>query len=372
MNTFEAIQQTVSSDIISGTTNVVLGRVTILAEYIAGILLAIAIAWNILISTFKKLQNKNHIGFIDKTELFRVIAIIIIIGIYPIISKFLVSSIDHINHYTAPKTEVSEQMRDMVENRMTEDNYLNLDAEIKSIEAFLKSGKGSGETRQLAEDVLTKLYNAKEQKTKDGVAINDDSSWKSTFMKLGNMANNPSIISTYIVGGIFRLISNLIRGLVMLFATVLFKLLIIVGPLAFAFSILPTFRDKIEQWFQTLLTVGLSFTTIHILDHLYFELMGNMWENMADVDSFDVLGKHILDFGLIISYSMVFWITSKFVGTSEAGRFISKGVGLTAMAIGGAVSMVGKVSTGGVSTGAGTVKNVISAGSKAVQNQNKE
>jgi hypothetical protein len=34
--------------------------------------------------------------------------------------------------------------------------------------------------------------------------------------------------------------------------------------------------------------------------------------------------------------------------------------------------MVGKVSTGGVSTGAGTVKNVISAGSKAVQNQNKE
>jgi hypothetical protein len=263
-------------------------------------------------------------------------------------------------------------MRDMVKDRMTEDNYLNLDEEIKSMEAFLESGKLSPETTSLVENVLTKLYNAKEQKEKDGVIINDDSSWKTTYMKIGHMINNPSIISTYIVGGIFRLISNLIRGLVMLFAIILFKLLIIVGPLAFAFSILPIFRDKIEHWFSTLLTVGLSFTTIHILDHLYFELMSNMWDNMAEVGSFDVLGKHIFDIGLIISYSMVFWITSKFVGTSEAGRFISKGVGMTAMAIGGVVSMAGKVSTGGASAGVGTVKNVISAGSKAVQNQNKE
>lgn len=373
MTDIEFIRNIVQSELIDGTTSMVLGRVTIIAEYIAGIFFIIAVGWNIITSTIKKLQNKNSPGFVNFQDLIRILTIMLLIGIYPIISNFLVSGIDHINSMTAPTTEMSKQMEQMVKDRNENKNYDDIKMKIEAAEALLASGKGSPEKRAALEDILQKARAALEQKESQGVIMDDDTSWKSTMIKVSNIAAKPSIGINYIIGGILRILANLIRGLVMMFAVVLFKILIIVGPLALAFSIIPSFRDKLEQWFQALLTVGFAFTTIHILDHLYYDMMATMWDEILSgtgegtASDFDIMGKIIFDLGLLIAYSMTFWITSKFVGSSEAGRFISKGIGLTAMAVGSVVSSIG-LSGGGAAAKGGTkaVKDAISVGSKAL------
>jgi hypothetical protein len=147
------------------------------------------------------------------------------------------------------------------------------------------------------------------------------------------------------------LIKVLITGL----ATAILKILICLGPLAIAFSILPLFRKGVEMWFSTIITTLFVFTTLNILEHI--QMAGLAYFKKEGIFAVASEGPYaMMTFELVnlILYTMAFWLTGKVVGKGDAGRVLSKTIGIAALAAGAAV-------TGGASAVAGGATSAGSA-----------
>jgi hypothetical protein len=118
----------------------------------------------------------------------------------------------------------------------------------------------------------------------------------------------------------------------------------------------PIFRNQIDVWFGTLITTGLVLTTMHLLDCFLYGLINII----SSADSFtfeDMYISNSINSAIVVMYLMSFWLTSKWIGKGDAGRFISKAVTLATMATVAAVG-VGAAAAGGAGKGA-SVGNVV-------------
>jgi hypothetical protein len=145
------------------------------------------------------------------------------------------------------------------------------------------------------------------------------------------------------LNSIAHIIVGLIQILIAGFAVIMFKILIIVGPLAFAFSILPCFEKQLSAWFGTLLNVGFVFTTLNIMEHIMCGIYSYVYKTPGTLfKPGDVL---VLDLVVIFSTLSCFWITSKFVGKGDGGRVLTKIISAAAatatLAVGAAATSAG-------------------------------
>ena len=149
---------------------------------------------------------------------------------------------------------------------------------------------------------------------------------------------NPARVQHVIVGGLVKGIIVILRTVIKGVAVYLFQILLIFGSLALAFSLLKTFENTFEIWFKTTLTVGLSVTTINILDHVSNGMMSVITDsNINTLDSHSALSVQVI---LIVCYVSTFWITGKFVAKTDAGGFLTKVVAVTTLALKAAASSV--------------------------------
>ena len=77
-------------------------------------------------------------------------------------------------------------------------------------------------------------------------------------------------VVAWAIGGIIQLV-------VMKFATVALKVMIILGPFVFGFSMLPVFRCQINVWFGSVCSLGIAFTVINIMNYIMWKLFKDMW-----------------------------------------------------------------------------------------------
>lgn len=160
-------------------------------------------------------------------------------------------------------------------------------------------------------------------------------------------------------------LSGIIKLIVGILAVIIFKILLVLGPLALAVSIIPAYRGQADIWFGTLITTGVVLTTMHVIDCFTYGLLSMIWESKdySFEDGYIVTATNTV---MIVAYLMTFWITSKWIGKGDAGRFISKTVGLAAMATGMAAAGVMAAKGGAAAAGgAGKVGDVLSAANKA-------
>jgi len=122
------------------------------------------------------------------------------------------------------------------------------------------------------------------------------------------------------------------------------------GPYAFAFSILPFLKDKIIEWFGVLLGIGFVFTTLNHLDHFSYYIMGTIIEN-KDFSFIDRQLVTAVNCMMIILYLMSFWLTSKYVGKGDGGRFVSKSLQMATLAAVAAFSGGAGAAAGGGAAG---------------------
>ncbi|MGV8829927.1 MAG: hypothetical protein ACWA6U_16595 [Breznakibacter sp.] len=173
---------------------------------------------------------------------------------------------------------------------------------------------------------------------------------------------------------------------------VLLGFLIVVGPLAIVFSILPLFRENFKKWFRMYVAVILWSVTINIMDamiigyyknanefqlsYIYANPDGTTYTSETKLDEETILGIHsingieyggmengFINFVFAMMYLMVPLLTAFYIGDKMAASFLSfmvqKTVGsvmdtgkMAINAATGGVSMVGtKLGSGGTTSG---------------------
>lgn len=121
--------------------------------------------------------------------------------------------------------------------------------------------------------------------------------------------------------------AGIIQWFVEAFAVVLTKLLFVLGPLAAVFSIFPFNKDKFEKWFGIYLNVLCIPLTCALLDSLYNAFLGDSIANFGENDfgSFEIM--------YIATYCLVPWITSWYVGSSDASKVMSMALAVATTAV---------------------------------------
>lgn len=116
---------------------------------------------------------------------------------------------------------------------------------------------------------------------------------------------------------------------------VIVKILVILGPFAFAFSMLPVFKNQLSTWFGTLCSVCMVFTVINILNRIMIQSFTSIFDsstfNMAD-EATKQIQYLAMDISILGAYCSCFWLAGKIVGHADAGKIISKAVSLVSTA----------------------------------------
>lgn len=340
-----------------GLTSGLTSQIIVVALAVAGICFVCNLAYNYLHNGFEHLTGGGEGKFPDYNEIARCVLMVIIISVYLPVSKVIVGTCETINKATAPTLVTTNALYENM-NFWGNAAYRVTSVEVQDSVAMANQAVKYGATPKEAE---------KDARQTDAVITDPDvGTWDALKDIYRFLMNFPAafihMCATLLVG--------IIQWVVCGIAVIICKMLVILGPLAFAFSILPVFRKQVEIWFSTLVTTCMVFTTVNILNALMAGVSAHLTENVdkGTIDAFGagmeggVCSGEVLAFDciMIICYTTVFWLTSKYVGKGDAGRIISKMVSTATALVG--IAMGAKALAGG----GNNVSNVVSAGSHAI------
>lgn len=336
--------------------------------------LAVA-AWNIAVSSVKRINDGHAERFFDKQEMIRSIFLMICIVIYMPVTWSVLGVCELVCGTIVPSEEIAsfnEQMMIQFDEALDADQ--TVPEEVKNLLALYDAPQTSGQDRDAARELLKSEFGI------DATAAPEDrinqyrphtpNGMLKVLYAIMNLLN-PATWTRVVVSALVSLLLLLIRMVINFFAVNLIKVLVCLGPMAFAFSIIPAFRDKITDWFSTLLNAAFVFFTLNVLEAIVYGMMWNfsdLTQNPFELyqNSQNVMAMEIT---IIILYLMAFWLTSKYVGKSDAGRVITKAVTLATMATMAVLSGgAGATVTGSVS-GAGAIANTTRTAGDAFKNE---
>jgi hypothetical protein len=186
-------------------------------------------------------------------------------------------------------------------------------------------------------------------------------------------------ITKYIIDGIVEIGMSGVRYIILALRDVLVSFLYAVGPLAIALSIIPMFKSLASKWLQSFIYVHFWYLTLAVLDLLFKVYLqsygsisvpssGNSELVMNTFSGNDNMTNYLFtNIVVMLCYILVPYLTSFYVGSSHAGAFMSKmvgiataaaGVGAKVMATGakaGASKVGASAAGGGSSPGAGSI-----------------
>lgn len=345
-------------DINDQLTTHLSSQVCKIALFVAVICFVCNLAYNYITSGFSKLVDDSD-NFPNYTDIARAFVLILCISSYIPIATTLVGTMEAVNKMSSSKR---------IENIVAFYNMQKANQTPNQENATLTMKDGKPEVQFKQTDV--------EQESEDGEDGRGFGSMVTGLLNLSSILSPANFVPLFI-HMVTNIICFIIKIVVTGIAVLMTKILVILGPLAFAFSILPTFKRQLEQWFSTLTTTCLTLTTLNILDSLIDAMTGNIfahmtWEDVISISS--ITGGRNLELiaynlVVIVLYCSAFWLTSKVVGKGDAGRVLSKAVGaVTTMAS----IAIGAAAAGAVAGGdGGALKAVANLGKKTIENGEK-
>ncbi|MDR2916265.1 MAG: hypothetical protein LBV74_15810 [Tannerella sp.] len=314
-------------------------------------------AWNVASSSIKRVNDGNAERFFDKQEMVRSIFLIVCIIIYMPLTWSILGGCEIVCSTIVPSEEIAslnEQVMKIVDEATDPEH--NIPEEVKNLLALYDDPNTSDEDRESARELLKDEFGidaaaSHEERIKQYKPNTPNGLLKVLYAIMNILSPATWVRVTFSVT--VSLLLFLIRTVITFFTVNLIKVLVCIGPMSFAFSIIPAFRDKIVDWFSTLLNAAFVFFTMNVLEAIVYAMMWNfndITQNPLEVfkNTHNVMAMEIT---IIILYFMAFWITSKYVGKSDAGRVITKAVTLATMAT-MAILTAGTGAAGAAGTGA--------------------
>ena len=169
---------------------------------------------------------------------------------------------------------------------------------------------------------------------------------------------NPANLATLVLHAIAALLVGIIQVIILGIGVVIVKILVILGPFVFAVSMLPVFQKQLSVWFGTLCSSCMVFTVINILNQIIWQTFKHIYTESADI--VDAATQQIqylgMDLALLGAYCSCFWLSSKIVGHSDAGKIISKAVSIVTTAA--TIALMGSAAAGSKLTNVGGAASI--------------
>lgn len=285
----------------------------------------------------------------DWNEILRAIFIVILIGGYYPLAEGVSGAIRSINAITEKDSSINQELQANANMYFVHRKALTESpeyAKLHEAREFFKS-KGESEVVEGLNKELNKmavdLYSGEADGTITGSEVSEEQILQNTA-DIGMFDFKKHFEAALM--GFANLVSDLIKLVMGWFLKFVFMIGIVFGPIALAFGIF--FKDKPIQFFNLMLTLGFSFTTLNILDMLmlYFQREHVIGSGVAETFAFALIQ--------IGCYFSVFKMTSWFIGTVGMNSIMSAGMGKVAGAAAAGVMVAGAAATGGKSLMAGS------------------
>lgn len=160
------------------------------------------------------------------------------------------------------------------------------------------------------------------------------------------------------------LLLYIVRFVIILLTGVLIKFLIVVSPLAGAFSILPFLSDQVTKLLKIFINACFVVLTLNILDHLFLstlttKLLSNILISQSGSAAATILLYKLiictLCFSMVVFYLLSIWLTSKYAGIPGAAAALGMATTVAAITTATMLKAIGKMGgmAGGKAAGAG-------------------
>lgn len=247
------------NDIFNAVTQQMTKQTQAIAIGLAAFLFALTLGYNYFKNTLDSVTSDSSDGkIVDIKDIVRCLVIIFFISIYSLtILPAINDTVRGFNTLTVPSTAQQTQLNTQVKQYMNLQK-INTDR-ADSIAAISTINNSNAST---------------EDKIKAVNMLNDKD--PSVIQQIGDAFNIEKYVAKFgawLMGECLNIISGIIKMIIGILSVILFKFLLVIGPLAFAVSIVPIFRNQIDVWFGTLITTGLVITTMHILDCFMYGLI---------------------------------------------------------------------------------------------------
>lgn len=295
------------------------------------------LAYNYLFHGVSQLLTPDENKFPDMMEIARCVALIFCLSLYTPIAKTIVGTLEVINKETSLSDARQSEFAEYLTKSSQEQHEMLGDYQKTSLEKNIKDGEDTDGAM------------AKEQSNQEQGNIPDQSA--STLKQIFQLMN-PANAGAMIVHSLAALLVGIIQLIILGLGVVIVKILVILGPFVFAFSILPVFQKQLSNWFGTLCSAGMVFTVVNILNQIMWftfkSIFGTGGSAVEEaIKPIEYLG---MDLAIIGAYCCCFWLAGKIVGHGDAGRIISKTVSIVTaaatMAIAGSAIAGGSTNVG--------------------------
>jgi uncharacterized membrane protein len=314
-----------------------ISQVSTIALGVALICFICNIAYNYLRTGASSLLTSGNEEFPDMMEIARCLVLFFCLTLYMPVAKTIVGTLEVINRATSLTNSNAAEWEQAMQYYSTREH-----GALSSDNDELKFAQESGaEYEQAAQKELSENPD-------------DYDNNKSIFQQVADIAVilQPGNLAAALIHGISSILVGIIQIVIIGIVVVTLKILIILGPFVFAFSMLPCFSKQLNVWFGSICSLGIAFTVINILNNIMWVLFKNLWN--ADLNA--LAGNPLkpvemvaIDIAMIGAYCSVFWLSSKIVGHGDAGRMVSKTVGIVATAATLAIAGGTAAATGGAS-----------------------
>lgn len=344
------LESLLSSEMLSDGIDKLIGHTTTAALVVAPVLCVLTLGWNYLKSGFDRMATGKPGPPVDIQQLGRAAVIMLFIIAYKPIAGTGNSFIMYVNSITAPTKEQMQKDAELKEKlkEKSETDKKNAVSEAAADAAEKQAAEAAADEKGKDSGILASLANIAD--TIGGFAT------RLGAIMISSTATFIGMIIKIMIGGI---------------AACLYKFLLVIGPLAAAFSILPFQSSKLEEWAGTTINAGFVFTTFNILDHMMYiidyKLMGSPSFSKSWGYSADTVAT-IMSITTIVLYLCAFWLTGKWVGKGDAGRAAGKLLTLATTAAVAAVSAGAGAAAGAAAgtSGTGGAANAVKAATDAM------
>lgn len=379
----QGVSALINKGFLDATIQSVILAVSGLAIAMALVFLALSIAWNYALTAVKRLKDQTASFFVDIEELIRVGIVIGCIILYMPLMSLVILFAQSASSTINPGDQVRKNMKDMTDKIHKAFILRTTYGEVADLLAVAKDPNNPQNSK--AQSTLLEKYHvnytvptaledyAASQNNKDNnstITSTNSSSTNTTSQKQEDKKEDGdhSFLVWLIITNLSKclewlalLLGKLMRFIMLIFVEGYVKVLLCLGPLAFAFSIIPAFKNQINIWAGALLNALFCFLTINILDSITYGMLTDVSDYLSSDNSIThQWDSCCLSITMMVLYLSVFKLTAKYVGQAEVGSIIGKAMALAAVAAGAAL-MGGGAAGGGATSGNTTGVHVASA-----------
>jgi len=314
--------------------------------------LPLLVAFSLIRAVYQYMTKNNGKPGVDPGEIIRIFGLVILVGISPELIRGLGTIVDGTT--TSFAYTRTEQLDEFVKwNTVKEVKDRKGLSEDQATELYTRLNGNPSDDRDAIDRYLQELKSSDDP---SGNVFNAVGEAATELVKIGEnlrgmFSNMLMTMLSSNVMSLLALVKLALGALIFVFGVVLQVL----APLAFAFDLV--FPGKATKFMAVWLSVKFSFLTFLVIEAIVMGFFAMAQSGMATDASFSLTYNIIVVSTFmvaIVCYLLVFWFTSKYVGSGEAGRFLSQTVaGMAFIANSALKGAQGLAKTGGAPGGSG-------------------